>query len=80
MMKANSWRERKKQWERFNEWERKHATQKLAPAQRLAEIGALVDRAMRGRRLSQQTSKGLAEKIRGISLMRKGLKALSKAA
>ncbi len=79
-MRANRWRERKKQWERFNEWERKHATQKLTPAQRLAEIGALVDRAMRGRRLNRQTSRELAEKVKGISLMRKGLEALSKAA
>ncbi len=77
-MMKDQWRKRQEQWDRFHEWEAKQPASKLSPAQRLAEIGALVDRALASDRFPKESQEGLARKAKGVILLHKRLAVLNR--
>ncbi|MBI3324871.1 MAG: hypothetical protein HYZ92_06285 [Candidatus Omnitrophica bacterium] len=65
-MTKETWAKRQAQWRRFHEWEAANRTVPFSPAERLAEIGALVDRALNARRGPVEASDvtALARRVR----------------
>ena len=76
-MTADEWRRRQDQWAKFQAWERTHTTCRLSPSERLAEIGELVDLALKAGRFPGRNVEQCAA---GIRLMRLQLAVLGDAA
>ena len=79
-MTKEQWRKREEQWKKFHEWEARHNSLFLSPEERLAEIGALVDLALAGRRPKRESLRDLRAKAEGVALMRHRLSYLGRAA
>ncbi len=72
-MTTDEWRKRQMQWKRFQQWEaaaRPGAA--LSPSERLAEIGTLVDLALKAAH-GEFPNPELGATIKGIGIMRKRL-------
>ena len=78
-MTKEQWQKRQEQWGRFHAWEAKHNSLSLSPEERLAEVGALVDLALAGRRPQRESTQNLRAAAEGIALMRRRLAYLGKA-
>ncbi|MBI3322636.1 MAG: hypothetical protein HYZ94_03030 [Candidatus Omnitrophica bacterium] len=79
-MTREEWLKRQEQWDRFHAWEAKQGPLSLSPEECLAEIGALLDLALAGRRSQKESAQDLRAAAEGIVLMRRGLACLEKAA
>lgn len=72
-MTKEQWQRRQEQWRRFHAWEAEHNSLSLSPEERLAEVGALVDLALAGRRPERESAEYLKAAAEGIALMRRRL-------